>query len=218
MIDTIALAQKLIRCPSVTPADGGALDVLVGGLQPLVFSCHRLRFEESGTAGVENLYARLGTASPHFCFAGHSDVVPPGEGWAQNPFSAIILDDVLYGRGAADMKSALAAFIAATERVLANGPPKGSISLLITGDEEGPAINGTAKLLAWLEARGERIDQFPGDGDGRARACGLSAKSDQSDSRARFAGDPVGRPAFGQGQRSFRSFDLGLHQHGCGQS
>jgi len=158
MIDTIALAQKLIRCPSVTPADGGALDVLVGALQPLGFSCHRLRFEESGTPGVENLYARLGAASPHFCFAGHSDVVPPGEGWAQSPFSATILDDVLYGRGAADMKSALAAFIAAAERVLANGPPKGSISLLITGDEEGPAINGTAKLLAWLEARGERID------------------------------------------------------------
>ena len=158
MIDPIALAQKLIRCPSVTPVDGGALDVLEAALQSLGFSCHRLRFEESGTAGVENLYARLGTASPHFCFAGHSDVVPPGEGWAQNPFSATILDDVLYGRGAADMKSALAAFIAAAERVLANGPPKGSISLLITGDEEGPAINGTAKLLAWLEARGERID------------------------------------------------------------
>ena len=101
---------------------------------------------------MENLYARLGAASPHFCFAGHSDVVPPGEGWAQSPFSATILDDVLYGRGAADMKSALAAFIAAAERVSANGPPKGSISLLITGDEEGPAINGTAKLLAWLEA------------------------------------------------------------------
>jgi succinyl-diaminopimelate desuccinylase len=158
MIDSIALAQKLIRCPSVTPVDGGALDVLVAALQPLGFSCHRLRFEESGTPGVENLYARLGTASPHFCFAGHSDVVPPGDGWAQNPFSATILDDVLYGRGAADMKSALAAFIAAAERVLANGLPKGSISLLITGDEEGPAINGTVKLLAWLEARGERID------------------------------------------------------------
>jgi succinyl-diaminopimelate desuccinylase len=158
MIDAIALAQKLIRCPSVTPVDGGALDVLVAALQPLGFSCHRLRFEESGTPGVENLYARLGTASPHFCFAGHSDVVPPGEGWAQSPFSATILDDILYGRGAADMKSALAAFLAAAERVLANGPPKGSISLLITGDEEGPAINGTAKLLAWLEARGERID------------------------------------------------------------
>jgi len=158
MIDAIALAQKLIRCPSVTPVDGGALDVLVAALQPLGFSCHRLRFEESGTPGVENLYARLGTASPHFCFAGHSDVVPPGEGWAQSPFSATILDDILYGRGAADMKSALAAFLAAAERVLANGRPKGSISLLITGDEEGPAINGTAKLLAWLEARGERID------------------------------------------------------------
>ena len=158
MIDPIALAQDLIRCRSVTPADGGTLDVLEAALQSLGFICHRLHFEGSGSPGVENLYARLGTQSPHFCFAGHSDVVPPGEGWAHDPFSAVILDDMLYGRGAADMKSALAAFIAAVERLLASGPPKGSISLLITGDEEGPAINGTAKLMAWLEARGERID------------------------------------------------------------
>ena len=158
MIDAVALAQDLIRCPSVTPADAGALDVLEAALQSRGFFCHRLRFEENGTAGVENLYARLGTEAPHFCFAGHSDVVPPGEGWAHDPFTPTILDDVLYGRGAADMKSALAAFVAAVARVVANSTPKGSISLLITGDEEGPAINGTAKLMAWLEARGERID------------------------------------------------------------
>jgi len=158
MIDPVALAQDLIRCRSVTPADGGALDVLEAALQSLGFFCHRLRFEEKGTPVVENLYARLGTQAPHFCFAGHSDVVPPGEGWARDPFSPIIMDEVLYGRGAADMKSALAAFVAAAARLLQNGPPKGSVSLLITGDEEGPAINGTAKLMGWLEARGERID------------------------------------------------------------
>ena len=158
MVDPVALAQELIRCRSVTPADGGTLDVLEGALQSLGFFCHRLRFEEAGSPAVENLYARLGTASPHFCFAGHSDVVPPGDGWAHDPFSATIVDDTLYGRGAADMKSALAAFIAAVSRVMKNGPPKGSISLLITGDEEGPAVNGTAKLMAWLEARGEKID------------------------------------------------------------
>ncbi|HEV7960525.1 MAG TPA: succinyl-diaminopimelate desuccinylase [Rhizomicrobium sp.] len=158
MMDPVALAQDLIRCRSVTPADGGALDVLEAALQPLGFFCHRLRFEEAGTPAIENLYARLGTESPHFCFAGHSDVVPPGDGWAHDPFAAAIVDDMLFGRGAADMKSALAAFIAAVSRVMKNGPPKGSISLLITGDEEGPAINGTAKMMAWLEARGERIN------------------------------------------------------------
>jgi len=158
MIDAVALAQDLIRCRSVTPADGGALDVLESALQSLGFFCHRLRFEEAGTPAIENLYARLGTEAPHFCFAGHSDVVPPGEGWAHDPFAAEMVDGTLYGRGAADMKSALAAFIAAAGRVVANGAPKGSISLLITGDEEGPAINGTAKLMAWLEARGERIN------------------------------------------------------------
>jgi succinyl-diaminopimelate desuccinylase len=158
MIDAIALAQDLIRCPSVTPADAGALDVVEAALKPLGFACHRLRFEQEGTAAIDNLYARLGTEAPHFCFAGHSDVVPPGEGWAHDPFSATILDDVLYGRGAADMKSALAAFVAAVARLLEKGAPKGSISLLITGDEEGPAINGTAKMLGWLSQRGERID------------------------------------------------------------
>src|SRR5215469_1581764 len=156
-MDALALTQALIRCPSVTPADAGALEVLEGALKPLGFACHRLRFEQDGTPPIDNLYARIGTESPHFCFAGHSDVVPPGEGWAHDPFSAVIMDDMLYGRGAADMKSALAAFVAAVERLLASGQPKGSISLLITGDEEGPAINGTAKVMKWLEAKGERI-------------------------------------------------------------
>ena len=154
-IDAVALAQALIRCPSVTPADGGALRVLEAALQSLGFTCHRLRFEEAGTAPIENLYARLGNEAPHFCFAGHTDVVPVGEGWHRDPFAGEIADGVLYGRGAADMKSAIAAFVVAAERL---GKPKGSISLLITGDEEGPAINGTPKLLAWLKERAEIID------------------------------------------------------------
>jgi succinyl-diaminopimelate desuccinylase len=158
MIDPVALAQDLIRCPSVTPADAGALDALERALTSLGFACHRLRFAQEGTPAIDNLYARLGSEAPHFCFAGHSDVVPPGDGWAHDPFAAVIEDDVLYGRGAADMKSAVAAFVAAVSRLLEKGPPKGSISLLITGDEEGPAINGTKKMLAWLSERGEHID------------------------------------------------------------
>ncbi len=158
MLDAVALTQDLIRCPSVTPADAGALAVLEAALTPLGFVCHRLRFEQDGTPPIENLYARLGTGAPHFCFAGHSDVVPPGDGWARDPFAATITDGMLHGRGAADMKSALAAFAAAAARVIGNGAPNGSISLLITGDEEGPAINGTTKVLAWLKARGEHIN------------------------------------------------------------
>jgi succinyl-diaminopimelate desuccinylase len=158
MLDAVALTQALIRCPSVTPVDAGALSVLEEALTPLGFACHRLRFEQDGTAPVENLYARLGSGAPHFCFAGHSDVVPPGEGWTHDPFAAVIADGMLYGRGAADMKSAVAAFAAAAARVTRNGPPNGSISLLVTGDEEGPAVNGTAKMLTWLKERGEHID------------------------------------------------------------
>ena len=154
-MDAVALAQDLIRCASVTPVDAGALNRLEVALKTLGFGCHRLRFEQAGTAPVDNLYARLGNEAPHFCFAGHTDVVPVGEGWQRDPFKAQIADGILYGRGAADMKSAIAAFVAAVARI---GPQKGSISLLITGDEEGPAINGTPKLLAWLKARGETID------------------------------------------------------------
>ena len=150
--------EAMIRCPSVTPKDEGALSVLEAALKSLGFTCHRLKFEEAGTAPVENLYARLGTGSPHFCFAGHSDVVPPGEGWAHPPFAAEIHDGILYGRGAADMKSALACFTAAVARLIESGPLKGSISLLVTGDEEGPAVNGTGKVMAWLKQRGEIMD------------------------------------------------------------
>jgi len=157
-LDPVALAQALIRCPSVTPKDAGALDVLEAALKPLGFSCHRLVFEEAGCAPIDNLYARIGTSAPLFCFAGHSDVVPPGEGWRSGPFAAEIRDGVLYGRGAADMKTAVAAFAAAAARHLAKGKLKGSIALLITGDEEGEAVNGTRKVLAWLQDKSERID------------------------------------------------------------
>src|SRR5438132_4907063 len=159
MIDAITLAQARIRCPSVTPEDAGALGVLERALTPIGFSCTRLRFEGPGTAPIDNLYARIGTSPPNFCFAGHSDVVPPGDlaSWRADPFAAEITDGQLYGRGAADMKSAIAAFASAASRYVRN-PLRGSISLLITGDEEGPAVNGTIKMLQRLAEKGERID------------------------------------------------------------
>jgi len=161
-IDPIALAQDLIRCPSVTPADAGALDCLQKNLEALGFRCTRLPFSAAGTPDVDNLYARFGTASPNFCFAGHTDVVPVGDmaGWTVDPFGAEIIDGTLYGRGAADMKGAIAAFVAAAGGFLGQrgGKLNGSISLLITGDEEGPSINGTVKVLDWLKQRGETLD------------------------------------------------------------
>ena len=160
-VDPVALAQDLIRCPSVTPEDAGALDLLERVLTGLGFTCTRLPFGE-GEDRVDNLYARLGTASPNFCFAGHTDVVPVGEtsGWSRPPFEATISEDMLYGRGAADMKGGIAAFVAAVSEFLADrkGEVPGSISLLITGDEEGPAVNGTVKVLDWLKSTGETID------------------------------------------------------------
>lgn len=160
-IDPVALTQALIRCPSVTPADAGALGVLEGVLTEMGFTCTRLRFEEPGTDPVDNLYARLGSASPNFCFAGHTDVVPTGDraGWTVDPFGAEIIDGKLFGRGTSDMKGAIACFVAATKSFLdRNGTPNGSISLLITGDEEGPSINGTRKVLDWMREQGEVID------------------------------------------------------------
>ena len=164
--DPIALAQALIRCPSVTPEDAGALGVLGTALDGLGFACHRLRFEDIDTPDVENLYARIGNAGRNFCFAGHTDVVPVGDGddWSRDPFSGAVIDGMLHGRGAADMKSAIAAFVAAVDQLTkAHGNPDswaepGSISLLITGDEEGPAVNGTRKVLEWLAERGENLD------------------------------------------------------------
>ena len=155
--DPLAIAVELIRCPSVTPAEAGSLGVLEKYLRPIGFRCERMRFSAEGTPDVDNLYARIGTEAPHFCFAGHTDVVPVGEAWTVDPFAAEIRDGRLYGRGAADMKSAVAAFAAAAERVVRDGF-RGSISLLITGDEEGPGVNGTVKMLQALAERGETID------------------------------------------------------------
>ena len=160
--DPVSLARGLIRCPSVTPHEGGALTFLENVLEGAGFTCHRMTFSEPGTPDVENLYARFGTARPNLCFAGHTDVVPAGDegAWTVPPFAGEIRDGVLYGRGAVDMKGAVASFIAAALRHLHEKDNKihGSLSLLITGDEEGPSINGTAKLLKWLGERDELID------------------------------------------------------------
>ena len=161
-LDTLDLAQRLIRCPSVTPVEGGALDLLEAVLGGLGFTCHRLPFSEPGTADVDNLYARLGDAGPNFCFAGHTDVVPVGDAkaWRVDPFGAEIVDGALYGRGAVDMKGAIACFVTAAAHFLETRGREfgGSLSLLITGDEEAEAINGTRKMLAWLAERGETLD------------------------------------------------------------
>lgn len=160
-MDALAIAQALLRCPSVTPADAGALDTLQDLLEPAGFSCHRLPFSSEGTPTIDNLYARVGSDAPCFLFAGHTDVVPPGtrESWRHDPFAGTVEDGLLYGRGAQDMKGGIAAFVAAALAFLAQqGPPRGSIALLVTGDEEGPAINGTTRLLEWAEMKGERFD------------------------------------------------------------
>ncbi len=159
----MALAQDLIRRPSVTPADAGALDVLQTRLIAAGFRVQRLPFSEAGTPDIDNLYARIGDSAPFLLFAGHTDVVPPGDAakWTKNPFAGEILGGELYGRGAADMKGGIAAFAAADLCVSApehGAPKKGSIGFLITGDEEGPAINGTVKMLQWLAEKGEKFD------------------------------------------------------------
>lgn len=157
-LDPVALTQALVRCPSVTPEEGGALSLLAGILGQAGFEVHRPVFTEEGTPDVENLYARIGSGEPALVFAGHTDVVPVGDAsrWSRDPFSGEIAEGVLYGRGACDMKSGVAAAVCAVLRALNGKPPKrGSIAFLITGDEESVAINGTVKLLEWAKARGE---------------------------------------------------------------
>ena len=157
----IDVLQALIRCPSVTPAEGGALTTLQALLEPLGLEVTRMTASEPGTPDIENLYARLGSDGPHLMFAGHTDVVPVGSeaDWSHPPFGAEIADGMLYGRGAVDMKGGIACFVTALARLVEEkGPPKGSVSLLITGDEEGPAVNGTVKLLEWAKEKGERWD------------------------------------------------------------
>jgi len=160
--DPVELSRDLIRRPSITPVDAGALDVLSAYLSDVGFTCHRKVFEEAGTEPVDNLYARIGDSGRNLCFAGHTDVVPPGDesAWTHPPFAADIVDGMLYGRGTADMKCAVAAFAVAAGRFAArlNGDLPGSISLLITGDEEGVSINGTRKALPWIEEMGEALD------------------------------------------------------------
>jgi succinyl-diaminopimelate desuccinylase len=160
--DPVALARDLLRCRSVTPAEGGALAFLERTLTAAGFTVHRMTFHEPGADDVENLYARIGTAAPHLTFAGHTDVVPPGDekAWAHPPFAAEEAGGELYGRGAVDMKGGIACALAAALDHLAahGGKPKGSISFLITGDEESIAVNGTPKLLHWAAERGEKFD------------------------------------------------------------
>jgi succinyl-diaminopimelate desuccinylase len=162
MTDALTIARDLIRCPSVTPADAGALGVLERLLKDAGFETHRVTFSEEGTADVDNLYARIGDAAPHITFAGHTDVVPPGDegAWSLGAFSGEVKDGYLYGRGAVDMKGGIACSVAAVLHYLRDhgGRPKGSISFLITGDEEDVSINGTVKLLQWAAERGEKFD------------------------------------------------------------
>lgn len=161
-LDPVALTAALVRCQSVTPDEGGALTLLESILQPAGFACHRLMMTEAGTPDVDNLYARYGRGQPHLCFAGHTDVVPIGDAarWSRPPFGAEIHNGVMYGRGTVDMKGAIACFaVAALRYVKAHGADQDfSISLLITGDEEGPSINGTMKVLDWMRDNGEVMD------------------------------------------------------------
>ena len=166
MTDALSIARDLVRCPSVTPADAGALGVLEALLKAGGFEVHRVTFGEPGTADIDNLYARIGTEPPHITFAGHTDVVPPGDeaAWSHGAFSGEVKDGYLYGRGAVDMKGGIACSVAAVLAHLRDhdGKPRGdghgSISFLITGDEEDISVNGTVKLLQWAKARGEKFD------------------------------------------------------------
>src|ERR1700681_4532065 len=167
MTDALSIARDLVRCPSVTPADAGALGVLENILKAAGFEVHRVTFGEPGTADIDNLYARIGNSAPHLSFAGHTDVVPPGDesAWTHGAFAGEVKDGFLFGRGAVDMKGGIACsvaavleYLAAQDRAENGGRLSGSISFLITGDEEDVAVNGTVKLLQWVAARGEKFD------------------------------------------------------------
>ena len=161
-MELIEITRALIKCPSITPVDAGALGVLQDRLEGLGFTCTVLPFTGDGDGDVKNLYARLGTSAPNFCYAGHTDVVPVGNTvhWQYPPFDAVVENGFIYGRGAVDMKGGIAAFVVAVEKYIKNmgGLQTGSISFLITGDEEGKGINGTKKVLQWLEENGEVLD------------------------------------------------------------
>ena len=186
-IDPVSLASELIRCPSVTPARGEVFDVLEAALKPLGFDIHRWVMGEPPDGPTENMVAIRGSGAPHFGFAGHLDVVPAGEGWSGDPFEAQIVDGLLVGRGANDMKSAIAAYVAALSRI---GDSRGTLSLLITGDEEGYATYGTPRIIDWLN---ERSDQARHDPDRRAD-LGRSARRHGQDRPPRL-GQHVDRGA-----------------------
>lgn len=158
--DPVAILQDLIACPSVTPEEGGALTYLADRLAAAGFEVHLPVFQTPGEPAITNLFAKIGSGAPHLAFAGHTDVVPPGDAalWSHPPFSGAIADGMIYGRGAADMKGGIAAFAAAALDRVAAGPINGTLSFLITGDEEATAVDGTVKLLAWAAERGERFD------------------------------------------------------------
>ena len=161
VINELSLTKELIKIPSITPLDGGAIALVAKHLRSLGFRCTILNFKDKNTAPIKNLYARLGTSSPNFCFAGHTDVVPTGniKSWNVGPFSGTVKDGKIYGRGTSDMKGAIACFIAAVSEFLQNKKKfAGSISFIITGDEEGVAINGTKKVVDYLKKKKEKID------------------------------------------------------------
>ncbi|MDZ4791612.1 MAG: succinyl-diaminopimelate desuccinylase [Hyphomicrobiales bacterium] len=176
--EAIAHLQALIRCASVTPEEGGALDYMENTLRGAGFQCWRLPFSEVGTPDVDNLFAIIGEGTPHLCFAGHTDVVPPGDpaAWTHPPFGGDIADGAVYGRGAADMKGGIACFLAAALAFMLEGKPRGSISFLITGDEEGPAINGAKKVLDWMAANGFKPDHCLLGEPSNAREIGEAIK------------------------------------------
>ena len=159
-MNVVELTKSLISCPSVTPNNEGVLDLLQKELTDMGFTCNRYLFNDTDTPDVDNLFAKIGSGAPHLCFGGHTDVVPVGDenAWSSNPFEATEKNGKLYGRGASDMKSAIAAFVSAVREYLENNQVKGTISLLITNDEEGPAINGTRKVLEEIYKNGEKID------------------------------------------------------------
>jgi len=159
-MEVVELTKSLISCPSVTPNNEGVLDLLQKELADMGFVCNRYLFSDTDTPDVDNLFAKIGSGAPHLCFGGHTDVVPVGDenAWNSNPFEATEKNGKLYGRGASDMKSAIAAFVSAVREYLENNEMKGTISLLITNDEEGPAINGTKKVLEEIYKNGEKID------------------------------------------------------------
>jgi succinyl-diaminopimelate desuccinylase len=156
-IDPVQLTADLIACPSITPRSAGVFDVLEQALLPLGFEVHRFLSGEAPDGPVENMVATRGSGAPHFAFAGHLDVVPPGEGWTGDAFQPEIRGGLLYGRGAVDMKGGVAAFVAACAETAGHC---GTLSLLITGDEEGPAVHGTRAIMTWMAQRGVRPDMI----------------------------------------------------------